>query len=294
MIKVLVLGKNGMLGSMIFDYLTKVTSLNITGTERGEFDVEKFLKNPLKFSRFKNFDYVINCIGIIKPYCKDTDPEGVIKAIRINSLFPHELTKFYRGSLTKIIQIATDCVFSGRSGNYNEDSIHDPVDVYGMTKSLGEVLSGNFLNIRCSIIGPELKNNQGLLAWFLNQQEGSKLKGFVNHRWNGVTTLQFAKLCKQIIEQNNFKQLIKINHVLHFTPNNSVNKNELLSLFSKTFEKKIDIEKFENIEQKDLTLKTDYSILSKLFGKSNIEKALLELKTYIKNSEMFRSHDSKK
>lgn len=282
MTKVLVLGKNGMLGSMVFDYLTKVASLNISGTERNEFDAEKFLKDPLKISKFKNFDYVINCIGIIKPYCKDNDPEGVIKAIRINSLFPHELAKFYSGSLTKIIQIATDCVFSGRTGNYNEDSIHDPIDVYGMTKSLGEVFTGNFLNIRCSIIGPEFKNNLGLLGWFLSQKNGSKLKGFINHKWNGVTTLQFAQLVLKIIHENKFHELIRINHTHHFIPNNVVTKFELLELFAKIFNKKITIlPTSTSIPSVDRTLSTKYDILSSLINKSNLEFKLRKLKKYM-------------
>lgn len=282
MTKVLVLGKNGMLGSMIFDYLTKNVSLDITGTERNEFDVEEFLKDPSNFSKFKNFDYVINCIGVIKPYCKDNDPEGVKKAIRVNALFPHELAKFYSGSLTKIIQIATDCVFSGRTGNYNEDSPHDPVDVYGMTKSLGEVFTGNFLNIRCSIIGPELKNNLGLLGWFLTQKKGSKLKGFINHKWNGVTTLQFAQLVLKIIKENKFHELIRINHTHHFVPNNSVTKFELLKLFAKIFNKKITVLSTDKpAPSVNRTLSTKYDLLSSLIKKGDLESELIELKKYM-------------
>ena len=280
-IKVLVLGKNGMLGSMVFNYLFKNVSLNVTGTERNEFNAEEFLKNPSKFFKFKNFDYIINCIGIIKPYCKDNNPEGIIKAIKINSLFPHALAEFYSKSNAKIIQIATDCVFSGKTGNYDETAIHDPRDVYGKTKSLGEVLSGNFLNVRCSIIGPEPKNNLGLLGWFLDQKQGIKLKGYANHKWNGVTTLQFAKLCEKIIVQNKFSKLIDISHVFHFTPNEGVSKYQLLLLFKKIFRKKVEISK-EGGEFKNLTLTTKYKEILRLFGKSKLNHALIELENYCK------------
>ena len=196
------------------------------------------------------------------------------------------MAKFYSGSLTKIIQIATDCVFSGRIGNYNEDSIHDPVDVYGMTKSLGEVFTGNFLNIRCSIIGPELKNNLGLLGWFLTQKNGSELKGFINHKWNGVTTLQFAQLVLKIIHENIFHELIRINYTHHFIPNNAVTKFELLELFAKIFNKKIIIlPTSTSIPSVDRTLSTKYDILSSLIKKSDLEFELRELKEYTEESK---------
>lgn len=282
MTRVLVLGKGGMLGSMVFSYLSQDEAYEVKGTEKEEFNADKFLKDNSKFLYIKGFDYLINCIGIIKPYCKDDDREGVIRAIKINALFPHELAKFCRNSTVKIIQIATDCVFSGRVGNYDESSPHDPIDVYGRTKSLGEILDGIFLNIRCSIIGPELKNKLGLLEWFLSQKEESKVKGFTHHKWNGVTTLQFAKLCQKIIEKNMFDELIKTNHVFHFTLNNSVNKYELLLLFNKVFKKNIIIEQVDNIgSPKDLTLKTRYQQILKIFEKSTIEQALVELKEYM-------------
>ncbi|MDO8638405.1 MAG: SDR family oxidoreductase [Candidatus Daviesbacteria bacterium] len=283
----LILGKGGMLGSMVFDYFSQDDAYEVKGTEKEEFNADEFLKDNSKFSYIKDFDYLINCIGIIKPFCKDDDSEGVLKAIRINALFPHELAKFCEKSYAKIIQIATDCVFSGKFGNYDETSQHDPVDVYGKSKSLGEVYFGSFLNIRCSIVGPEMKNNLGLLGWFLTQKKGTKLKGFINHKWNGVTTLQFAILCKRIIDSNKFDQLIKISRIFHFVPNNIVTKYDLLSLFNKVFEIGTKIERVETKEIKDMTLKTRYS-LEDLFGNSSIEKSLSELKDYMNNSTIFK------
>lgn len=287
MTRVLILGKSGMLGSMVFHYLSKYSLFKVIGTNREEFNAENFLKDSANFSHIKNYDFVINCIGIIKPYCRDDDLEGVKKAIKINALFPHQLYHFCKDSNTKIIQIATDCVFSGREGNYDEDSPHDPVDVYGMTKSLGEVFQGNFLNIRCSIIGPEIKNNLGLLAWFLSQKNGAKVKGYNRHLWNGVTTLQFAELIKKIIEKDQFNKLIKLSYTIHFVPNNSVTKYALLMLFKRVFRKNLQIERVDDALQKNLTLKTEYPHAFDFFGNSSIEKALIELKEYMDTSSNF-------
>lgn len=280
-----------MLGSMTYSYLSTQSTHSVTGTSRNinrktknakYFDVHQFLANPTKFTYLKQTDYIINCIGIIKPYCKDDDPIGVKKAMVVNSIFSHKLNDFLFKTKVKIIQIATDCVYSGKKGNYKEDDLHDALDVYGKTKSLGEIFNGNFLNIRCSIIGPERKNKLSLLEWFLNQKDGSEIQGFSHHKWNGVTTLQFAQLCEKIINKDFFDKLIKISHTHHFVPNNSVTKFELLNTFKEVFHKDINIKKVNNVGLAvDRRLSTKFSLLLKVFPKTNIKKALQELKGYI-------------
>lgn len=280
--KILILGKNGMLGSMVYDYLVKQSDFEVDGTTREQFDADKFLIDPTHYAFLLEYDYIINCIGVIKPFCKDDDPKGVVNAIKINALFPHKLLEFCKDSKVKIIQIATDCVFSGKDGNYNEDSPHDPLDVYGKTKSLGEVFIGDFLNIRCSIIGPENEKKVNLLEWFLSQKNGGSITGFSHHKWNGVTTLQFAKLCLKIIEEDKFDEILKLSHTHHFDPNEAVTKFELLKLFAKVFNKKIKIIPTDTPTPSiDRTLSTKYNILSLLFGGSTLESALEELKDYM-------------
>ena len=175
-------------------------------------------------------DAVINAIGIIKPYIKDDDPQQVQRAIRVNALFPHILAEAANKVGTTVLQIATDCVYSGTKGNYVETDKHDAPDVYGKTKSLGEVYGNNFINIRCSIIGPERKNKLSLLEWFLGQKRGARIKGFANHLWNGVTTLHFAKICAGIIHEN-----ITLPNIFHLVPGDVVTKAELIQIFARVY-----------------------------------------------------------
>jgi dTDP-4-dehydrorhamnose reductase len=266
---IIVLGKTGMLGSMVYIYLKKNKNFKVIGTQRNEskdidikfFDVPEFIADQDKFNFLKKADHIINCIGIIKPYCKDNDPEGVVKAIQVNALFPHILSKFLERSKTKVIQIATDCVYSGLVGAYLENAPHDALDVYGKTKSLGEVQANNLLNIRCSIIGPEIKGKLSLLEWFLSQAEGAEITGFENHLWNGITTLQFAQLCEMIISKSLFEALCKESKVHHYTPNSTVNKYELLNIFKDAFKKKVKITKGNAPVSVDRTLKTQLKLL---------------------------------
>lgn len=292
---ILVLGATGMLGSMVFSYLGKNKALNVAGTCRNNEDLSFFNQKSNLYlfnanrdlpSQLDNIikefpvDYIINCIGVIKPHCRDTDPEGVFNAIKVNSLFPHILNKSIKqlGDNIKIIQIATDCVFSGKKGEYNEDDKHDALDVYGKTKSLGEVQSKNFMNIRCSIIGPEISSKTSLLEWFLSNSKNSEINGFTHHQWNGITTLQFGQFCEEIITQNQFYELRKINHVIHYVPNNSVSKYELLCLIQDVYDTKYIIKEVDNLgSPTDRTLKSKYLNFS---VKKNIKDELLKLRLF--------------
>jgi len=292
--KILVLGATGMLGIMVLYHIQTNKKLKVNGTIRTKikessklinFSVEKFIAHPEKYSFIKEYDYIINCIGIIKPFCQDNNASGVKKAIIVNSLFPHALADFLVGTNVKVIQIATDCVFDGTVGNYKEISIHNPNDVYGKTKSLGEVESENFLHIRCSIIGPKTKEN--LLEWFLAQKPKSHINGFAHHRWNGVTTLQFTKLCEQIIIKDYFNKLLSKSNIHHFTPNATVTKYELLISMNKIFKKNLIIKKVDDIGPSvDRTLATQYNILPKMIPETTIENALIELQEYMNTHNM--------
>ena len=131
-----------------------------------------------------------------------------------------------------MLQIATDCVYSGRTGNYDESAPHDPLDIYGKTKSLGEARSSNVHHLRCSIVGPEGEGRpkDSLLEWFLGQPSGATVKGFTNHRWNGITTLAFARICHGIMSQG--IDLLQMQHVVPLSP---VTKLDLLHVFAECY-----------------------------------------------------------
>lgn len=245
LINVVVLGASGMLGSMLLRVLSKENDMNVIGTVRNlklklkmnnvtwkKFNVDFFKEKELK-SIISDASYIINCIGVIKPYIHDDNAIETERAIRINSLFPFILRNTAVESGAKVLQIATDCVYSGLKGRYNECDKHDPLDVYGKTKSLGEVYFSNIFNLRCSIIGPEQKKFLSLLEWFLRQPKNANVNGYTNHQWNGVSTLQFGKICLGVIRNEE-----KLPHVHHIIPKDMVTKYELLQIFAKEFNRK--------------------------------------------------------
>jgi dTDP-4-dehydrorhamnose reductase len=240
MTTVLVLGTTGMLGSIVYDFLRKDKSLRVSGTAR---DGAKSGGSAASMRALDaegdgaidlaGVNWVVNCIGVIKPYIHDDNRDEVVRAIRVNSMFPIRLAVAAERSGTRVIQIATDCVYSGRDGNYDERAAHDPTDVYGKTKSMGEVNSPNVNHLRCSIIGPEVKGFVSLLSWFLKQDANATLNGYRNHQWNGVTTLHFAKICGGII-----KEAPKLPHVQHVIPSGDITKADLLRSFAREYDRK--------------------------------------------------------
>lgn len=283
---VLVLGANGMLGSMLKNILAKNKKIKMISTSRKIFFSDHFFDandqiNLLEKIIIKNkkISYIINCIGILNNQIKYRDISSIENAISINSLFPYRLASLAKKYDIKVIHMSTDAVFSESSKGCTEDIKSNCKDIYGKTKKLGEVNHPCFLNIRCSIIGPSPFLKNGILEWFISQPKKSKVYGFTNQNWNGVTTLQFAKLCENIIIENNFKKIRDENGVHHFCPNDLINKYQLLKLFKKWFRPDIHIIPKENPNSRILRfLKTNFhSIKDTYKGQNTIDEAIRAL-----------------
>jgi dTDP-4-dehydrorhamnose reductase len=269
--KIAILGIDGMLGSAVYKIFSQ-SKFDVIGINRKTLDVQYTGVNEIK-TVIQDSDYIINCIGIIKPYIHDDNPAEVERAIEINALFPHKLSQCG----VKTIQIATDCVFDGVKGNYIETDKHNALDVYGKTKSLGEVSSDFFLNLRCSIIGPEKRNKKSLLEWFINQPPNAEVNGYINHQWNGITTLAFAKICKGIIENE-----LWFHGLQHIVPANAMNKSDMLKVFAVVFSRKdINIKEINAEESINRTISTLHNQINKQLWEAADYNQIPSLETLI-------------
>jgi dTDP-4-dehydrorhamnose reductase len=224
-----------MLGSMVTDVLARDGRFKVSAAARGRIAELEGVRRlsfagPGDLGIVDGHDWVVNSVGVIKPRIREEVPGDVENAVRINALLPHELAAAAAGAGARVIQIATDCVYSGVRGNYVETDPHDALDVYGKTKSLGEVQAPNVWHLRASIVGPEIGKPQSLVEWFRGQEPGATVRGFTNHRWNGLTTLQFAKLCAAIVAGD-----AEPPRNQHVVPSGDVTKYELLQLFAEHF-----------------------------------------------------------
>jgi dTDP-4-dehydrorhamnose reductase len=260
--KVLILGATGMLGNACEKLFLQSSKNNVISTSRNQsgnsvqFDAKTDQVGAL-IEKVEP-DWIINCIGVIKPHINENLYSSTENAIEINSLFPHRIAKAIEGSDTKVIQIATDCVYSGLVGSYTESQAHDALDVYGKTKSLGEVNSEAFIHLRASIIGPERGRSTSLLEWFLGQETNAEVNGFTDHLWNGITTHHFAKLALSISEMKLFSPGVK-----HVIPGDIVAKAELLEYFKEVYGRNdIVVNRVESTKKIDRTLSSIQSDFS--------------------------------
>jgi dTDP-4-dehydrorhamnose reductase len=263
---ILVLGSSGMLGYGVSEYFSR-HNYNVTKISRAEFDV---LKSDIEvLSGFvNNSDLVINCIGIIKPMIAKNSELDVIK---INGIFPRNLAMMCKKLNVKMVHVATDCVYTGRKGNYTELDYYDAEDLYGISKNCGDI--SECLVLRTSLIGPENGTQRSLLEWaFL--QKGKSANGFTNHKWNGVSTIYFAEVVENIILNNLYKE-----GIFHLGSPDVVTKYELLKIFNDVFNLNMTITPVESSEYCDRSLSSIDKLASTVCTKT-IEQQVRELKVF--------------
>ena len=188
--RVTVLGHRGMLGHMVAKYLRAQGCQVLTLTQRFERSSPHAFLNELSET---GPDWCVNCIGIGPRQATTRE-----QLFEVNALLPEMCIEALPPS-TGFIQASTDGVFDSSRSQRIFSEATDAQDDYGQSKRRAEaVIKGNHRYvIRCSIIGPELGRGHNLLNWFLS--EDSSVKGYVNHFWNGITTLEWAKLAYRVM-----------------------------------------------------------------------------------------------
>jgi dTDP-4-dehydrorhamnose reductase len=288
MIKILILGSTGMVGSAMSGWFTRrVRPLDkrVAGYirrwfMRGAMQYETYMtyrdkeaclslslclpasdhgNRKVRFDclvddmkRLPHADYIINCIGVSKPLA-DKDP---LTAIKINSVFPWELSNHCESIGTKLIHITTNRVFSDTKGYYTEDDPHDTLHSYGKTKSIGEPT--NCMVLRADLIGEEIHRKTSLVE-YLKAQAGKEVNGFVNTHWNGVTAKECSKICDQIIINN----LYKVGK-FHVMSPDSVSNHELITLLGEKFNLGLTVNKAGAAIAVDQTLGTKRDLCKRL------------------------------
>ncbi len=243
--RILILGGDGMLGhqllkSMAFRHDVKVTLRQ---------DLESYVHHGLftETNAYTGIDVrsldrlseviadfhpeaVINAVGIVKqrPTAKENIP-----SLEINALLPHKLSVLCKMADARLINLSTDCIFSGKKGNYKESDPSDAEDLYGKTKYLGEVHDPHCLMLRTSIIGYELSRKKSLLEWFLSQT--GTVKGFTKAIYTGFTTLEMSRIIEKMLVEHP-----RASGVYHVS-SDPINKYDLLLLCSEKLGHSIEI-----------------------------------------------------
>ncbi len=257
--KILILGHRGMLGNAVYRYFSTLTNYDIHTLET-RFGEPTFTDEIKKIFP----DYIVNCIGIIP----QKNPAAELYT-KINIELPVALEELG----IPVVHPSTDCEFSGNIGNaslYSKKDIRDAKDDYGKSKAvISEKIEKEFKNtkiIRTSIIGHEEKTHLSLLDWFLNSE--GEVNGYTNHYWNGITTLEWAKQCQNLIE--NWESHPALNQ---YSTGDIRSKFDLLNDIKEVYTKDIKVNPFEATETVNKCLTSDKEI-------PTIKEQLKELKEF--------------
>ncbi len=244
--KILIFGATGMLGHKLYQVLSP--DFDVVGTIRSGYKTISrygFLEPTILVPRFDAMepnavkqviesirpDIVVNCIGVIN---KLVDKVGIPATTYLNAELPHDMYRICQPKGIRLIHISTDCVFSGKKGNYVEDDPSDAEDVYGKTKYLGEVKGPGALTIRTSIIGRELHSANGLLEWLISKR-GAQVEGWTNAIFSGFPTVHLSRIIADIIVKH--PDLGGLYHI----STEPISKYTLLTLINKAFGLNIEI-----------------------------------------------------
>ena len=232
--KLLILGATGMAGHVAYTYLNETGKYYIATVchsgkiEPNSYELDVYDTNKLiRIIEKEKPNAIINCVGILIKGSKNNPTN----AIYINSYFPHKLSEITHSVLSdsKVIHISTDCVFSGNEGGYKDSDIKNALDIYGMTKNLGELINDKDLTLRTSIIGPELKRNgEGLMHWVFSQKTVGELNGWKKSFWGGVTTLELAKVIDAVLDSD-------MTGLYQVSNDEAISKYDLVSLIVNDF-----------------------------------------------------------
>ncbi|MCX6730652.1 MAG: SDR family oxidoreductase [Candidatus Roizmanbacteria bacterium] len=277
--KILVLGAGGMLGSMLFRYLSEKIDFHTIGTlSKNEGEMIPFLVDFTFRKQIQTIvsqikpDYIINCIGYIRPNKSYTSFKN---ALLINAIMPKYLSEYCLLNNIRFIHISTDCVFSGNKGNYSDTDLPDESSIYGITKYLGEACKPPNITLRTSIVGREDKSTKNLLEWFIKTKE-EVIDGYSKVLWNGVTTLTLSKIIYRII-----KKEIYFNKPLIQIASAPMSKYHLLHIFREVYNKKITIKKNASIKSNKTLLasKEQEKYFSDIIAPLDVQ--LYELREYL-------------
>jgi dTDP-4-dehydrorhamnose reductase len=229
-----ILGSNGMLGSMLYFVAKTKYNLPVISIGRTEFDA--VTDDIYKLDTIIPVgSCIVNCIGAIPQ--KKYNSDGYTA---LNTTFPINLSTYCKERAMKLIHVSTNCVFSGEKNNCVETDIPDAQDDYGRSKYYGEPPYG--LTIRCSIIGPEKHTFCGLLEWFLHRVDGTEINGFTDSFWNGLTTLELSDIIIQHFQEGDVNDIPK----LHYFSENAPSKYNMLDYIGNKFQKRVVIHPKEN------------------------------------------------
>lgn len=216
MVRILITGANGMLGSSLSKILSKHFNVFRTGlsepapNESNYLKFDLFSKNFNKLIKWSKPDIIIHCAAEINGNICQNNP---INAFELNSFSLQKILES-TSEKVKIIYISTDAVFSENSFNSKENDKTNPSSFYGKSKELGEffLLSSNrnICIIRTTIVGLSEKK-QSFVDWIIDSSlKKNKIQLFNDVKFNPISIWDLSDEILFIIINNLNEKILHI------------------------------------------------------------------------------------
>lgn len=160
--------------------------------------------------------------GVIGPILDRVEPDAVIHcaamtdvdfcqshlddAALINAYIPGVLAQEVNKRNIPLLHVSTDSVFDGTRGNYCEEDLPNPINVYARTKLDGEFRVFDAypaaLVVRVNFFGWSWQGYRSLAEWFFNRlSRGIAVSGFINLHFCPMHVNQLADILFEMLEK---------------------------------------------------------------------------------------------
>lgn len=229
--KVLIIGSRGLLGSNIVNEMIKDKTIDLMVANRNFDNTVGSLKSIIidiskegmleECIKLYQPDYIIFSAGLTDlEYCEKNEED--VNKTNLNPIIEIINCKKH---FKKLIYFSTDSVFDGNKGNYNEESLPNPQNIYSKYKRLAEIeIINNLYNFtiyRLNIVGYNYNINSGFVNWIFKKiNDSDTINGFGDIRFNPIHPKQAAKIL--------ITQLDKLSGICHMGLEQSFSKYEFI------------------------------------------------------------------
>ena len=194
--KLLVTGSEGQLAKSflkLFSNNYKIFYYNKKTLDISSFDQVKKVLNEIQP------EVILNCAAFTNvDLCEDK--EDLAYELNANSI------KNFSGFNGHFFHISTDYVFDGTSGPYYEDDITNPINVYGKSKLLGELIVEDLFDkhtiLRTNILFGK-DSSASFLNWVVNSLKNNQEIKVINDQINNpVSVYDCSRTINQLINES--------------------------------------------------------------------------------------------
>ena len=200
--KILVIGKNGMLGSELYERLNNNSSYTTQATALEDLDICN-KENVFEVVNAFKPDYIINCAAYTNV---DGCESNVELANNVNGSAIKNLAEAANTTNATLIQISTDYVFNGNlplEKIYTEDMETEPVNAYGVSKLIGEnyaKTANKYYILRTAWL---YGNGKNFVRTMLNLSKTHNEINVVSDQFGSPTsTTTLCEIIEKILEKN--------------------------------------------------------------------------------------------